>query len=163
MNRARTIFGGNLYARSQHGFDFSSNIFGQNRFVVLFCHQSNRAFPVQIARILNGIDDRPQIHPPRFLRSECKMLDLTTQSAGKRVTKSGIDKIQNCRCRPKGILQVQALKTLAGRAKPFGKRLMFFIKRSHVRALKRIDRLLFVAHHEQRSTAGPRAFTCGKF
>ena len=163
MRPARAFVGGNLGAGVDDALDFGGNQPGKLGRVMGFGNQIDRVFPVFILLRLYRFDQGPEVHPARHLILERDMVDLAAQCFGEMAGKGGIDQLQYRRGRAEGMLQRAALKLQIGPVKAGAEGGMLFVERCYIRALKRIDRLLFIAHHKQGAPALPCAETCGEF
>ena len=91
---ARALRGDDLHAAGDHLRDFIGDGAGQPRHVMGFADQADGVVPMFIRRGLGRRDQRPQVHPTRFLAAKGLMADLAAKSR-MRAAKAAVDKLQN--------------------------------------------------------------------
>ena len=118
--------------------------------------------PFDIVRPLGRRLEIPKIDTSREVRLECFVVDAFADPFGC-VFEGGVDSGEDGRGRAEGIREFAALKP----ARVFEFLPEFFcccVEATRIRALKAVDRLLFVAHDKNGTRAiRARAFTCCDF
>ena len=162
MHRARAVAGLDRGAGLQHVADRKGDLVGQLRKMVGRADQIDRVLERAILGFFIGLDQGPQVYPPRQQGTMGDMGNLWPQGGGVAVPQRLIDKTQDGGGRAERMLQFQALKQLIRRLEALPERRPLVIKGRDVSALKGIDRLLLIAHHKHRPRLIPRTLTGGK-
>ena len=162
-DRARLAGLGVQDRAAQHRADLAGDGAGQHHLGVVFGRRIDGAGPVALFGLFGGGDGRPQIDAPRQTRAKGDVARLIAQTLRGLGLKDRIDQPQDRGRGPEAVRQPallhRRLRLVKGGVEPVA----HILEDGDVGALEGIDRLLGIAHHEQRAGPVLRARAAGEF